>query len=356
MSIDRPISVMVVDDSAFMRKILSDLINSSKDLKVVATSHNGKDAIVKIPIVKPDVITLDIIMPEMDGIETLKYIMAHFPTPVIMVSSLTDDNSKETTEALILGAVDFVHKPSGSISLDMYKKKEQLIEKIKAAAKSNLQIYKEDLKKGKVNKVKITKNYIKNEIESIIGIGISTGGPRALLNMIPLFPENIGAPILISQHMPERFTKSFAERLDEVSTIKVKEAEDGEELKNDIVYIAKGNHHLLLKRKDNDGKYILRTPKEPETIYKPSVDLMFESIAKNFSGNIIGIIMTGMGNDGSKGLVYVKEKGGYIIAQNEETCVVFGMPSSAIKEGIVDIVIPYMSIPEIVLKRLKTFN
>ncbi len=341
------IKVMVVDDSAFMRRALSNIINSDDNLLVVATAINGDDAIKKIPIVKPDVITLDVIMPKMNGLETLKYIMEHFPTPVVMVSSQTDENSDVTVRCLELGALDVVHKPSGSVSLDMYKKENLIIEKIIHAAKANLNAHKEE------KTPEILKSINKSNdsgIKNIVGLGISTGGPKTLLNIIPALPEKLGAPVLIAQHMPENFTKSFADRLNELSRIYVKEAEDGEDLKNNVVYIAKGGHQLLL----NKGRhgYFLKVDKLPETIYKPSVDLLLSSIAENFNGKMIGIVMTGMGSDGSIGLKRLKDKGGYAIVQDKETSVVCGMPCAARKVVKVDKVLPFNKIPEEIVKFL----
>ncbi len=340
------IRVMVVDDSAFMRRILSNIINSDEQLTVVATAMNGEDAIKKIPIIEPDVITLDVIMPKMNGLETLKYIMEHFPKPVIMISSQTDEHSDVTIRCFEMGAIDVIHKPSGSVSLDIYKKQNLIFEKIKYAANANLQI--DNNKVEESVHIKFAKFEDFEGIRTIVGVGISTGGPKTLFKIIPMFPEKLGAPILISQHMPENFTKSFADRLNELSSLYVKEAEDGEIVKNNTVYIAKGGHQLLLR---NSGEhYFLRVSKLPETIYKPSVDLMFNSISENFSGYIVGVIMTGMGKDGSEGLKRIQSKDGYIIAQDKETSVVCGMPCAARKAVKVDKVLAYNKIPAEVVR------
>jgi len=343
----KQIRVLVVDDSFFMRKLISDLLFKSGIIEVVDTAKDGMEAIQKIKGYKPDVVTLDVEMPKMNGLEALTEIMKTFPLPIIMLSSLTKVGTDITIEALQLGAFDFIAKPSGSISFDIAKIKNDLIDKILIAHNQKekwIQQWNNNNRLGFNRKVveanecheKINNNGI---IRGIVAIGTSTGGPKALQEVITKIPKNFPYPIVIVQHMPPGFTKSLALRLDSLSNIRVFEARDKQILQPGTAYIAPGNYHMTVELLNN--QYLIRLDqRDPVGGHRPSVDLLFGSL-KNFTLNKIMVIMTGMGSDGTKGLqAIIKDKNVTMIAEDEKTCVVFGMPKSAIKSGVIDMVIP----------------
>lgn len=343
------IKVLIVDDSAFMRKLIQDFLTSDSRIEVVGTARNGEDALVKVRELRPDVITLDVEMPVMNGLEALKAIMKEQPTPVVMLSSTTKQGADNTITAVEYGACDFIAKPSGAISLDLHKVKDEIIEKVVSASKANMK----QLTTRQVpqkNTIKPKLQYSKIEIDprttnepigvgttkKIVCIGTSTGGPRALQNVITKLPSTIDAPVLVVQHMPAGFTKSLANRLDQLSHVHVKEAEDGELVKKGVVYIAPGGYHLKVKRNGTSLSILLdQTP--PRNGHRPAVDEMFESVSALNGLSKVAVIMTGMGSDGTKGLIKLKETGSTIaIAESQETSIVFGMPKAAIATNLVD--------------------
>lgn len=348
------VKVLVVDDSAFMRKLISDFLNEDPRFKVIGTARNGKDAIQKVKEWQPDVVTLDIEMPEMNGLEALQVIMRENPTRVVMLSSTTQKGAENTLLAITYGAVDFIAKPSGAISLDLDKIKEEIILKVLMASKAN--ILGLSFKKNKVSPVVTeTKPVVEavpqnSNFKKLVCIGTSTGGPRALQQVLTSLPRTINAPILVVQHMPAGFTKSLASRLDSLCKINVKEAENGDLLENGTAYIAPGGYHLKLKQAGNSLTVFL-DKSDPLNGHRPSVDAMYESISeiKNFSK--IAVIMTGMGSDGTNGLKALKSSGNTIaIAESEETSIVFGMPKSAIATNLVDEVVNLEKIAPTILK------
>lgn len=350
------ITVLVVDDSAFMRKVISDIINSDPLLLVVGTARNGHEALIKSRLHNPDVVTLDIEMPEMDGLATLEILMSTNPLPVVMLSNLTQVGAEATIRALQLGAVDFIAKPSGQISLDIDKLSDEIIRKIKVAASASVK----PQKTGNVTDLSIIPNDVslKTEINKdsslnkLIVIGTSTGGPKALNQVLPGIPADIDAAILIVQHMPAGFTKSLAERLNSISQIKVKEAEDGETILTGCAYIAPGDYHLRVERtKLSDGPLLLVKlgQEPPRGGHRPSVDEMLFSVAEQFWGEVVGVIMTGMGQDGTAGLKSITDQGAQIIAEHQSTCVVYGMPKAAIESGNVNQVVPLSDITATIL-------
>lgn len=345
------IKVLVVDDSVLIRKILTDILESDDEIKVIDTARNVKEALEKIELLKPDLVTLDIEMPIMDGITTLKQIVSKYRIPVIMVSSLTYEGAELTLEALDIGAVDFLPKPTNIFSIKQEDIKHQIVEKVKVAAKSKFYAIKPVAEVKKQYDIIKKKKLLNTKFDNIVAIGTSTGGPRALQMLIPQFPADINASIVIVQHMPAKFTKSLADRLDSISSVKVKEAEEGEILQRGHAYIAPGDYHLkILKEKDN---LVVRLDKEPEVLgLRPTVDKMMDSIAKIDGYNKIGVILTGMGSDGKKGIRSIKESGGFTIAQDEATSVVFGMPKAAISTNCIDIVLPIDKIGEKILSKV----
>lgn len=331
------IKVLVVDDSAFMRNALTKMIASDPEFQVVGVARDGVEAIDKVISLKPDIVTLDIEMPKMNGLEALKVIMDKSPVPVLMVSSLTTEGAKETLEALELGAVDFIPKNLADLSVNILKIKAHLLDKLKTIARRGL-IPK---RRKKVTPPVMTKRSFEGPRKvGLVAIGSSTGGPRALQEVLPHLPPDFPVPIIISQHMPRNFTRPFAERLNQTCKVTVKEAEDGEPLKAGTVYIAPGGRHMEITRRKAIDTRIKIVPDNGESIYKPSVDVMMISASDVFPGRVLGVILTGMGNDGLKGMTKIKHDGGKTIAQSEETCVVYGMPKAVVEAGVADKVVP----------------
>jgi two-component system chemotaxis response regulator CheB len=336
------INVLIVDDSAFMRNVLSSMLSADPAIKIIGTARDGLEAIEKVESLKPDIVTMDVEMPRMDGITALKNIMEKNPLPVIMVSSLTTEGAKVTLDALDLGAVDFIPKNLSELSVNIVKIKEILIERVKHIAHKGLP----RRRSGSVIALKHIEAYPSSNVAGgrrigIVSIGTSTGGPKALQEVISIIPRGLPVPIVIAQHMPPSFTKPFAERLDQLSHLSVKEAEEGEPLKPGVVFIAPGRGNMRLERKRGIETIVSISEKhEAEFMYRPSVDALMLSVAEYYPGRALGVILTGMGNDGCKGLSSIKKTGGRVFAQNEETCVVYGMPKAVIDAGIADKVLP----------------
>jgi two-component system chemotaxis response regulator CheB len=339
---EKKLKLLIVDDTALYRKILKDVFENFKEVEVIGTAPNGKIALEKMKQMDVDLVTLDVEMPELNGIETLKRIKQNHPSVgIIMVSSLTTRDASITMEALNLGAFDFIAKPAESNILENVRSlQEQFRPKLKAFL----------AKKGLLNLPLFSKPQPPQQPNfntvatfsrpAIIAIGISTGGPKALADVIPQLPKHIGIPIVIVQHMPPVFTKALAESLDQKSKVTVQEAEDGTNLQPGYVYIAPGGKQMKIE-KDALGKRKLKiTNDPPENHCKPSVDYLLRSVAAHYKGNSLGVIMTGMGKDGALGLRLMKRYGANILAQDKESCVVFGMPMEAIKANIVDLVLP----------------
>lgn len=344
------IRVLVVEDSAFMRQFISNIISSDPIFEVVGAARNGAEGLEMAINLQPDVISMDVEMPVMDGLTAVAKIMEARPTPVVMLSSLTTDGASATIRALELGAVDFIPKPSGSISLDLGKVKETLLEKLKVAATAKLQVQVGVRSKSLAKLPKLSPSAANRKIQKIIAIGTSTGGPKALQEIIPLLPRSIPAGIAIVQHMPKGFTKSLADRLDSLSQITVREAEDGQELLPGLALIAPGDYHMQLQ--EVGGRVLVHLSQEPPVGgHRPSVDVMFKSVA-SLNLDIIGVILTGMGGDGSDGMVLIKQNNGRTIAQDEATCVVFGMPKVAIDKNSIDKISPLPSIAMEIMKFL----
>lgn len=338
------IKVLVIDDSAFMRRLFTKTINNDSELKVIDTARNGKKGLAKINKLNPDVITLDVEMPVKNGIETLQEIVKmDKPPQVIMVSAV--DNRETVLTALDLGAFDFIPKPSGSISLNIDDIKESLIQKLKTAAdnKNNKIKDKDDIQNPKPVTYKKSKRKSKKNKNDfpIIAVGSSSGGPKALKKFITAFPDNFPGAIIIVQHMPAGFTKSLADRLDQESKLNVKEAEENDTLKPGLTLIAPGGKHLEF---DKNGKITLNK-KDTKWGVRPCVDYMMETLAPIYQDNIIGVILTGMGHDGAEGMESIKKYNGYGIVEDKSTALVYGMPSSTIKKGAYDEILPLNEIP-----------
>ncbi|HDS08659.1 MAG TPA: chemotaxis response regulator protein-glutamate methylesterase [Firmicutes bacterium] len=335
------IRVLVVDDSALMRRIISDIINDNPDLMVVDTAKNGKEAIEMIKKYKPDIVTMDIEMPIMDGLTALKKIMSEEPTRVIILSAFAKKDAAATITALENGAIDFVQKPSGTISLDLSEIQETLINKIIEASKVKLEKVQEDVVKQKRKfQLKIP---LSGDLKGVV-IGSSTGGPRALERIIPFIPKGLNAVYFVVQHMPAGFTTSFAQRLNEISQVQVKEGLDNEEVKKDVVYLAPGNYHMKANLRNNGLITISLNQDPPVWGVRPSVDVTMDSLSRIFTNNLMGIVLTGMGHDGTQGCKMIKEYSGQVIVQDKETSLIFGMPKSVIDSGSADQIIPLNNI------------
>ncbi|WP_394137074.1 protein-glutamate methylesterase/protein-glutamine glutaminase [Cytobacillus oceanisediminis] len=361
------INVLVVDDSAFMRKLIADFLSQDPRLQVVGTARNGEDGLRKINELNPDVVTMDVEMPVLNGLEALKMIMKSKPVPVVMLSSTTREGADHTFAAMEYGAVDFIAKPSGPISLDLHKIKAELAEKVVSASNANIKNLGKISSFGK-NHTKLQRNYSKIELnksidqsngpafktnthdKGIICIGTSTGGPRALQRVLTELPGNLNAPVLIVQHMPAGFTKSLASRLNGLSELTVKEAEEGDVLEKGTAYIAPGGFHLKVGRSGRD--LVLHLDESPpKNGHRPSVDIMFESLSELKDFRKIAVIMTGMGADGREGLAAIKKSGEVkAIAESMDTSIVFGMPRAAIEAGLIDDVQNVERIAESILK------
>lgn len=331
------VKVVVVDDSALMRKIIADMINEEIDMEVIEVCRNGKDLIDKLDRLNPDVITLDVEMPIMDGVSALKSMKKMGKNiPVIMLSSLTYKGAVTTIECLEAGAFDFIGKPSGSISLDINKVKDELVSKIRMATSRKV---------SSKTMPQVQRKEISNKTEAVV-IGASTGGPKALTTVISALPKKLGFPILIVQHMPVGFTKAFANRLNNTCNIKVVEAEQGQMIEEDTVYIAPGGYHMEVSR----DKKINLTLEPAIWGVRPAVDKLFISAAKVYNKNLVSIVLTGMGKDGADGSIKVKDNGGFTVAEHESTCTIYGMPKSAIETGIIDEILPLGQVPSKIIK------
>ncbi len=338
-----PLKVLVVDDSAFMRKMVCEILSRDPGLCVVGPARDGAEALAKLEALQPDVITLDVEMPVLDGFGTLEEIMRRRPTPVVMVSSLTQRGAEATLRCLELGAVDFVGKPSGSISLDMEKVAADLIAKVKAAAKARLRPAPElsaaPVLSAPVLRPQIVKpipNKPRSSTAGVLVIGASTGGPRALQTLVPALPADLRLPVVIVQHMPAGFTASLAQRLDAISPLEVREAAEGDLLRPGRILIAPGGRHLEF---GPSGAACL-TDAPPVHGVRPAVDVTLASLTRLYGARITAVLLTGMGRDGARGLKAVHDLGGDTLAEDETTCTVYGMPKAAAELGGVGFLLP----------------
>ncbi len=350
----RKIRVVVVDDSAFMRKSISLMLEGDPEIEVVGTARDGLEGYELVKTARPDIVTMDIEMPRMDGLTALEKIMKDCPTSVLMISSLTTDGADATIKALELGAVDFISKELSYVSINILKIKEELIRKVKELVKQKSLIDRlrriRNLAPVKTAPVVIPHNKFLPKLGyKAVGLGISTGGPMSLQKVIPRLSKNVSCPFFIVQHMPPKFTKSLADRLNSMSELEVKEAEDNETVRGGVVYLAPGGFHMTL-RKSMSGIKIAVSTEPSSTLHRPSVDVMLKSLVEVYGKYTLGIIMTGMGKDGLEGIRDLKALGGYCLAQDEESCVVYGMPRAIAEAGFADVVSSLDHIPEIINK------
>ncbi len=323
------IKVIVADDSAFMRKAISNILSEDPEIEVIGTARNGLDVLEKVKRLNPDVLTLDINMPVMDGRECLKLLMEQKPIPVVLVSSLTERDAPLTLELLDMGAFDFVLKPSGTVSLDIRKVGREIVEKVKNAARMKVRSSLKRKLYSHHHKV------ISDEVRFCVAIGISTGGPKTLIDILEKIIPDPNTCYLVAQHMPYQFTVSLAQRLSKITPIPFQLAENGLIVKGARGYLAPGGYNMSVTLDKR-----LRVSKFPDTTFKPCVDILFESVADVFGEKSIGVILTGIGDDGAKGLLKMFKKGAVTIAESEETAVVYGMPRAAKEIGAVRIIAP----------------
>ena len=331
-------TVLVVDDSAFMRKLVAELVEGTGEFRVVGTARNGIEALKQIHALDPDIVTLDIEMPELDGLQALGYIMSETPRPVVMLSATDVRGSEDLTlRALELGAVDFVRKPSGPISLDLATVRERLVEALRASRVVNLRGVRA-LARPAVGVGRASADGTGGAWRAVV-IAASTGGPRALAEVLPLLPATLDAAVLVVQHMPKGFTASLAARLDTMTRLPVAEARHGEPVRHARVYLAPGGVHMRVARGDL-GASIALDDSPPIWGVRPSADPLFRSAAQAFGADVIGVVLTGMGRDGADGLRAIREAGGGAIVQDRETSIIYGMPQAALAAAGADRIVP----------------
>lgn len=348
----KPVRVLVVDDSAFMRFTITKHLNEVAGIIIVGTARDGQEALELIPKLQPDVITLDVEMPHLDGLSTLKEIMTRFPRPVVMLSSLTKEGAVETVQALTLGAVDFVAKPDNKanvaaimedVAAKLIRASQAKVWPISPRTRARIEMP----SPVPTNLTKKTRMHQRNE--RVVVIGSSTGGPRALNAVVPLLPADLPAPVLIIQHMPVGFTRSLAERLDSNSMLTVKEAEPGDTLEVGRALVAPGGFHMVLD--ENDRITLNQNP--PVHGVRPAVDVTMSSVFKRFGNRVVAAVLTGMGSDGTNGASLVHAAGGWVIAEAEETSVVWGMPRSVFEAGAANEVILLQNVADAIIKAVK---
>ncbi len=343
------IGVLIVDDSPFIRVALRKILSKDPEIEVVGEAGNGKEAIKQAVALKPDVITLDINMPIMDGLSALEEIRELCPDcGVLMVSALTKEGAEETMQALSKGAVDFITKPKDYQELFSFG--DEIVAKVKAVfyAKRGRSMARSGPKAPPTGD-RLHKPFSR---VPIVAIGISTGGPQTLSTILPRFPLDFPSPVLIAIHMPDTFTATFARHLDSICKLPVKEADGGEVIKNGHVYVSRGRIHMLISGVPDRAVVVYR--QDDSYIYKPSVDLLFESVARVYGSDSIAVVMTGMGNDGSKGVQAIREAGGITIAEDPSTAILWAMPENAIKTGCIDHVVRKDELPALLVKLLSS--
>jgi two-component system chemotaxis response regulator CheB len=340
MKVDRLISVLVIDDSAFSRQTITRMLETSPLVEVVGVARDGEEALRKTLELEPDLITLDLEMPRMDGFTFLRIVMAKRPTPVMVISGRAGE--EDVFKALDLGAVDFIAKPTAHATPELQTIQQELIRKVHAIRELRIDRVQDRIRTAPPVISRRATSLV--SVPPVVVVGSSTGGPAALMQTFGAFGEAPPCAFMVAQHMPEGFTRGFAERLDRLTPFAVREAEGGEELSRGTVLIAPGGFHLELE--SVRGRIVSRvSEQQPGDKYTPSVDRLFESAAKHFGSDLLAVVLTGMGDDGRRGACAVKECGGMVIAESEETAVIYGMPQQAVRSGAVDLVLPLGQIP-----------
>lgn len=348
------IKVLVVDDSAFMRKALSTMLDKDPDIKVIGTARDGQEGLDLVRKLDPDVVTMDIEMPKMDGLTALRHIMMEAPRPVLMVSSLTTEGAEATLKAMELGAVDFIPKQLSKVSLDIVKIEKDLIARVKTVAARKMRHVSAPARPTAPRRPVAPRPAVApagRPKRDVVAIGVSTGGPPVVQKILSSLPADFPAGIVIAQHMPGAFTGPFAKRLDGVSQITVKEAENGDVFKPGYAYVAPGGRHVVLEQKMTHINVVV-TDKPADELYKPSANVLISSVAEAVGKRALGVILTGMGADGCEGIRDLKAKGGRAIAQSDSTCVVYGMPKAIVDEKLADEIVDLDDLAESIVANL----
>jgi two-component system chemotaxis response regulator CheB len=345
------IKVLIADDSALMRKMLKRILETDPEIEVIATARDGNDVVEKAREYLPDVVTMDVNMPGQDGITALQYIVDEKICPVVMVSSLTQEGAVTTFEALELGAFDFVGKPGGTVSSNMDSVAAELLSKIKLAGslKRNGKISDRLSRNRKRSEVKLKSYSDGGNVTKAVAMGISTGGPKVIYEVMPLLPPDINAALFLVQHMPPNFTSTYVKRLNDACQLEVVEAQAGMKVEKGVLYVGSGGRHLNLVKTSN-GNVMIRLASKPDHLFIPSVSVMMESVLDIYGSRTVGVIMTGMGNDGADAMVNIRKVGGITIAESEESAIVFGMPGETVKRGGAEIVVPIWNIAAEIIK------
>lgn len=331
---DRVLRVVVVDDSAYVRKVVREILSRSPFVEVVGTARDGREALDLVAQLDPDVVTCDLIMPELDGVGFVREQMQRRPVPIIIMS-IANETAEAALTALDAGAIDFVQKPTALASEKIFEVSAELIEKVKAAGQIQLNRIITPLPAIAKVREPATKIAGDHSVDLVV-IGISTGGPQALKRLIPQLPPDFPVPVLIVMHMPVGYTEMYAAKLNELSQLEVKEAAEGDEIKPGRVFLAAAGRHLFVKR-ESSGKVVTHLDARPfDTLHKPSVDVLFQSVAEVYRNRVLGVVMTGMGSDGKQGAAWIKSQGGLVFTEAESSCVVYGMPSVVMEAGLSD--------------------
>jgi len=361
------IRVLMVDDSALMRKVLRSIFDQDDRIEVVGFARDGEQAVEKVAELKPDVVTMDVEMPRMDGLTALKLIMKNNPTAVVMISSTTTDGARTTLKCLDAGAVDFMGKPAGDDIAEIEAQAAEILEKVVGAAKvrgsrfkflarRGVQLSAQDdtpVRSSAKSKDDVAPGKVLRPGDRAIAIGVSTGGPVALMSVIPRLPKNLPVPVFLVQHMPKGFTESFAQRMNDESQVRVVEAKAGMDVEPGTVYLAPGAIHMtVVTGLINNVRRIRLSMNPTTTLHRPSVDVMMESVVEAYGGNVLGVIMTGMGDDGAIGMKKIRNSGGVTLAQDEATSVIYGMPAAVAKNGDADVILPLEAIADEIVRRI----
>lgn len=332
---DRVIRVVVVDDSAYVRKVVKEILSRSPFIEVVGTARDGREALELVEELDPDVVTCDLIMPELDGVGFVREQMQRRPVPIIIMS-IANENAEAALMALDAGAIDFVQKPTALASEKIFEVSAELIEKVKAAGQISLNRTPSPPPPVSTFPTELEKKIKGSHSVDIVVIGISTGGPQALKRLIPQLPQDFPVPVVMVMHMPVGYTEMYAAKLDEQSNLEVREAAEGDEVKAGRAFLAPAGHHLFLKR-DLSGKIVTHLNARPfNTLHKPSVDVLFQSASEIYGSRVLGVVMTGMGSDGKEGAAWIKSQGGLVFTEAESSCVVYGMPCAVNEAGLSD--------------------
>jgi two-component system chemotaxis response regulator CheB len=336
---DRVIRVVVVDDSAYVRKVVREILSRSPFIEVVGTARDGREALELVEELRPDVVTCDLIMPELDGVGFVREQMRRRPVPIIIMS-IANETAEAALTALDAGALDFVQKPTALASEKIFEVSTELIDKVKAAGQISLNKISSSSTPETTSRTERATTIAGSHSVDMVVIGISTGGPQALKRLIPQLPHDFPVPVVMVMHMPVGYTEMYAAKLNEQSSVEVREAAHGDEVKAGRVLLAPAGRHLSLKR-DGSGKIVTHLDARPfNTLHKPSVDVLFQSAAEVYGKRVLGVVMTGMGADGREGAAWIKSQGGHVFTEAESSCVVYGMPGVVMEAGLSDRSVP----------------